>query len=46
MRMIEGVAYGPCCFCESWYKVEEQHWSYELQGWVCYEHILFARRDR
>ena len=46
MLMIEGVAYGPCCFCDNWYPVEEQCWSYDLQAWVCFEHILFSRRDR
>jgi hypothetical protein len=30
MRMIEGVAYGPCGFCDHWYPVEEQSWSYDL----------------
>ena len=46
MLMIEGVAYGPCGFCDTWYSLEEQCWSYDLQAWVCYEHILFFRRDR
>jgi hypothetical protein len=46
MLMFKGVAYGPCCFCDDWFPIEEQSWSYELQGWVCYEHILFSRRDR
>ena len=33
--MIEGVAYGPCGFCDTWYSLEEQCWSYDLQAWVC-----------
>ena len=46
MRMIEGVEYSPCGFCDNLYPIEEQCWSYELQAWVCYAHILFFRRDR
>jgi hypothetical protein len=46
MLMIEGVEYSPCGFCDAWYPTEEQCWSYELQARVCYEHILFFRRDR
>ena len=46
MLMIEGVEYSPCGFCHNLYPIEEQCWSYDLQAWVCYEHILFFRRDR
>jgi hypothetical protein len=46
MFMIEGVEYSPCGFCYNLYPIEEQCWSYDLQAWVCYEHILFSRRDR
>lgn len=46
MQMIEGVEYSPCGFCDKLYPIEEQYWSYDLHCWVCYEHILFFRRDR
>ena len=46
MLMIKGVACEPCCFCDDWVPITEQSWSYELQGWVCYLHILYATRDR
>jgi len=41
MLMIEGVEYGPCGICHTWYPIEEFAWSYNLQAWVCVEHIAF-----
>jgi hypothetical protein len=46
MRMIEGIEYAPCGFCDTFCPIEEQCWSYDLHAWVCYEHIFFFRRDR
>jgi hypothetical protein len=46
MLMIESVWYGPCGYCHSWYPIEEQCWSYNLQTWVCYEHTFLLRPDR
>jgi hypothetical protein len=37
MLEIEGVQYGKCAVCMSWYPTDEMSWDDEVLSWVCCE---------